>query len=72
MMINITYRTETIGFLEFSSVLNIHEYLKEKLCNRNAEVTSMSSLSHLVIRWLLLCNKLKLAYFTKITSMNDC
>ena len=30
-MINITYRNETISFLEFSSVLNIHEYFKEKL-----------------------------------------
>ena len=69
-MINITYRNETIGFLEFSSVLNIHEYFKEKLCNRNSEVFSVSSFSHLMIRWLLLCNKLKLTCFTKMTSMN--
>ena len=71
-MVNITYRNERIGFLEFSSVLNIHEYFNQKLCNRNAEVTSMPSLSHLVIRWLLLCNKLKLTCFTKMTSTNEC
>ena len=41
--------------------------LKKKFCNRNAEVTSISSLSHLMIRWFFLCNKLKLTCFTKIT-----
>ena len=71
-MINITCKNDTIGFVLFSLVLNIHEYFKEKLCNRNVEITSISSLLHLMIRWLLLCNKLNLTCFTKMTSMNDC
>ena len=41
MIINITYENETLGFLQFSAVLNIHEYFKEILCSRNAVVFSM-------------------------------
>ena len=33
---------KSLGFLRFSYVLNIHKCLKEKLCNINSVVISMS------------------------------
>ena len=42
MIINITHRNSTLDFCRFYLVLNIPKYFKEKLCNKNLEVISMS------------------------------